>query len=242
MTFNTHSLLHITDHVYKSGPLSMNSAFPFKNGIFLLKQKLTGPKGVLKQLSKRLIQKTILESNLMNTNDNISFDVCRDLLNNSYILGKNVSKVYNLNTYFLTEDNNIDENIKQLIIDKFDDERGICNLRAFNNMYHDNVLYTASSDKKNKKTDDRFFENVSGKIIKIFKIILYENECYILGYEYIVQSLCIGNTTINSILEVVSESPNLMWSGLNDIKRKVVHVNIENISYFCHMPNTNEIQ
>lgn len=94
MTFNTHSLLHITDHVYKSGPLSMNSAFSFENGIFLLKQKLTGPKGVLKQLSKCLIQKTILESNLMNTNDNISFDFCRNLLNNSYILGKNFYPLY----------------------------------------------------------------------------------------------------------------------------------------------------
>lgn len=159
----------------------------------------------------------------------------------SYILGRNISKTY-LNTHLLAEDNNIDENIKQLIINKFDDEKVINDLKTFNNMYHNNVLYTASSDKRIKKTDDRFFENLSGKIIKIFKVVLYKNECYILGYEYTVQSLCIGNTIINQILEVVSKSSNLIWLSLNDIKRKVVHINIKNISYFCHMPNTIEIQ
>lgn len=66
MTFNTHALVHVIEHVYKSGPLCMTSTFPFENGIFVLKQKLTGPKGVLKQMSKRLIQKTILESRLLN--------------------------------------------------------------------------------------------------------------------------------------------------------------------------------
>lgn len=90
MNFNTHTLLHVIDHVYKSGPLSMTSTFPFENGIFALKQKLTGPKGILKQISKRLIQKTMLESKLLNSLDSIPFRYCRNLLNNSYILRQNV--------------------------------------------------------------------------------------------------------------------------------------------------------
>lgn len=138
-------------------------------------------------------------------------------------------------------DNNVDENIKQLINNKFHDNVDMNDIQVFNGIYHENVLFRAS-DKRIRKTDDRFFENISGNIVKIFKIVLYNNKCYILGYVYIVQSLCIENIIIDPILEVLSKSLDLEWFSLDIIKKKVVHINIENISYFCRMPNTFEIQ
>lgn len=128
-----------------------------------------------------------------------------------------------------------------LINDKFHENVAMNDIQIVNGIYHENVLYRAS-DKRVRKTDDRFFEDVTGNIVEIFKMVLYKNKCYILGYVYIVQPLRISSIIINPILEIISKSLDLTWFSLDNIKTKIVHVNIENVSYFRRMPNTFEIQ
>lgn len=62
MTFNVHSLLHAVKSVRESGPLSVNSAFPFESHIFNLKQFVTGPKGMDKQIAKKHLQNFVFTS------------------------------------------------------------------------------------------------------------------------------------------------------------------------------------
>lgn len=50
--------------VRENGPLSSTSAYPFKNSIFYIKQKVTSPKGVLDQISNRSSRDNMLKSNL----------------------------------------------------------------------------------------------------------------------------------------------------------------------------------
>lgn len=82
---------------------------------------------------------------------------------------------------------------------------------------------------------------MNGDIIEIFKIVLCEDEPFILGYKYKVQCLCIDNVTIDSIFEAINKFQDLQLFIFQEIK-KIVYVNVENKSYFCQMPNTYEIQ
>lgn len=85
----------------------------------------------------------------------------------------------------LANDNNIDQNIKEVLNNAIVDVK-LEDIKAFNKAVYKNVLYTATCYKREKKTDDRFFEDIIGNIIEIFKIVLYNNKPYILGYKYIV--------------------------------------------------------
>ncbi|XP_067214367.1 uncharacterized protein [Linepithema humile] len=239
MNFNTHALLHVVNHVYKSGPLPLTSAFPYENGIFVLKQKLSGPKGALIQLSKRLVQKTMLETELLNTSDNNSSRFCKSILRNHFFLEGNSLEV-NSSVTLLANDNNINQNITQVLKNAIVDIR-LEDVKAFNKAIYKNVLYTTTCYKREKKTDDRFFEDETGDIIEIFKIVLYNTKPYILGYKYNVKCLSIGNVIIDSIFEVTSKSSSLNLFTFQNIKKQIVYINIEN-GYFCRMPNTYETQ
>lgn len=46
ITFNLHSLMHLAVSVQQSGPLWATSAFPYENGIFKMKQQISGPNGI----------------------------------------------------------------------------------------------------------------------------------------------------------------------------------------------------
>lgn len=239
MNFNTHALLHVVDHIFKSGPLPLTSAFPYENGIFLLKQKLTGPKGAIIQMSRRLVQRTMLETELCNAPDNNSSRFCKALFHNYISLG-GTGLVTNSGVTLLASDNNIDYNIKQVLFNNIVDVR-LENVKAFNKAVYKNVLYTATCYKREKKTDDRFFEDILGNMIEIFKFILYKTEPYILGHKYNVKCLNIENVIIDSIFEIISKSDNLQLFAFSDIKKKIVHINVES-GYFCQMPNTYEVQ
>lgn len=103
------------------------------------------------------------------------------------------------------------------------------------------MFYTLLLVKREKKTDDRFFEDETGDIIEIFKIVLYDTKPYILGYKYHVKCLSIGNVIIDSIFEITSKSYSLNLFTFQNIQKKIVYINVEN-GYFCRMPNTYEIQ
>lgn len=149
MNFNTHALLHVVNHVYKSGPLPLTSAFPYENEIFVLKQKLTGPKGALIQLSKRLVQKTMLETELLNTVDNNSLRFCKTILrNHSFLEGTGLET--NSGVTLLANDNNTDQNIIKVLNNAIGDIR-LEDVKAFNKAIYKNVLYTATSYKREKK-------------------------------------------------------------------------------------------
>lgn len=56
MTFNVHSLLHVAESVRKTGPLCVNSAFPFESNIYNLKTYVNGPKGMDRQMTRKHLQ------------------------------------------------------------------------------------------------------------------------------------------------------------------------------------------
>lgn len=149
INFNTHALLYVVDNVYKSGPLSSTSAFPYENGIFMLKQKLTSPKGALIQMSKRLIQKTILETELLSTSDDKPSRFCKNILRNHLILKETGLKT-NSGVILLTEDNNLNKNIKQVLNNNFVDIR-LEDVKVFNKAVYKNVMCTLLLVIKNKQ-------------------------------------------------------------------------------------------
>lgn len=239
MTFNTHALLHIVDHVNKSGPLQFTSAFPYENGIYILKQKLSGPKGASVQISKRFVQKMVLETELLNSCDNNASRFCKSILLHHFPLEGSTLETTSGVT-LLANDNRIDQNIEQALSINIADIR-LQDVRAYNKAVYKNVLFTATCYKRDKKTDDRFFQDISGNIVEVYKIIFYNNEAYIVGYKYKVKCVNIEDVIIDSIFEIISKSYSLHLLTLENIKKKVVYVNVEN-GYFCLMPNICEIQ
>lgn len=126
--------------------------------------------------------------------------------NHSFLEGTGLET--NSGVTLLANDNNTDQNIIKVLNNAIGDIR-LEDVKAFNKAIYKNVLYTATSYKREKKTDDRFFENVFGDIIEIFKIVFYNTRSYILGYKYNVKYLSIENVIIDSILEIISKSHTL---------------------------------
>lgn len=57
ITFNVQSLLHMVTSVRKNGPLWANSTFPFEGNIHHLRQLVSGPNGMDKQISRKHLEK-----------------------------------------------------------------------------------------------------------------------------------------------------------------------------------------
>lgn len=62
MTFNVHGLRHAVQSIRESGPLSATSAFPFESNIYNLKQLVTGPTGMDKQIARKHLRKIVFTS------------------------------------------------------------------------------------------------------------------------------------------------------------------------------------
>ena len=56
MTYNVHSLIHLSNQVKKYGPLENASAFPFENYLGKIKRMLRKPSNPLKQVARRLYE------------------------------------------------------------------------------------------------------------------------------------------------------------------------------------------
>ena len=79
-TFNVHTLLHLVHSVRMSGPLWATSAFPFEDGIFYLKKRVTGPKGIYNGIASTMLQRNsykLLIQNVVQSKNSAKF--CKSL-------------------------------------------------------------------------------------------------------------------------------------------------------------------
>ncbi|KAH0567811.1 hypothetical protein KQX54_014285 [Cotesia glomerata] len=81
ITFNVHSLLHIVDSVRKNGPSSVTSTYVFENNIFNLKQKVSGPNGVMGQVANRTLRYNNFQKMLFEESDESCREFCEKILN-----------------------------------------------------------------------------------------------------------------------------------------------------------------
>lgn len=80
MTFNVHSLTHVSDSVRKCGPSWATSSYPFEDGIGLCKKLVNGPRGISHQIAKIILKRLMLRLCIReNTDSNECREYCENL-------------------------------------------------------------------------------------------------------------------------------------------------------------------
>ncbi|OXU16412.1 hypothetical protein TSAR_013787 [Trichomalopsis sarcophagae] len=227
MTFNVHALLHIAESIRQSGPICMNSAFPFESNIYRLKTYIKGSNGMDRQMAKKTLQTWIFKTG--NTESLSSSPEVQNYCNNLYrprrLINFDKDRDYNV-TYVGKE------------VEKDNDLQG----SVYNKCIFEGVVYHSIQYNRANKTDDTIVQLQTEEFGRIMKIINVNGQCYfkISIFEMFSDNPFEG---VSHIKKIKSENyTHTIYTLINDIKCKVIVVNAKNARYLCSLPNSIEVQ
>lgn len=227
MTFNVHSLQHIVESVRKTGPLCVNSAFPFESYIYNLKTYVNGPKGMDRQMSRKHLQSlTFKTGNTTSSSEKVK-DYCVNLFSH-----KRLSRFYKKGpeniTYFGKS------SLKQI------NGKGQC--LTYEKCIFKGDVYHSIQYSRAKKTDDTVVKLHSGEFGRIVNIVHKDNQCYlqISLFEIFPDDPFEGVRHIKKVHS--TDTKNVLTVPIDNVQCKVLFINVRNASYLSILPNNIEIQ
>ena len=229
MTFNVHVLLHVVKSIRKTGPLWVNSAFLPESNIYTLKKFVNGPKRTDRQMCRKSLQ--LLSFKTGNTEDiGASKDVA------VYCMKLFTPK--RLTTFFEKTDENVTY-FGRSFLTKVD---GIGKCLSYKKCAFQGTIHHSIHYKRASKTDDTVVQLKSKQFGPIIKILKVNTLCYlsIAVIEVFTENPFPGVNHITKI-KCEEEKPSLIVS-INDVKQKLILINVKNARYLCSLPNTIEIQ
>ncbi|OXU17961.1 hypothetical protein TSAR_005422, partial [Trichomalopsis sarcophagae] len=208
MTFNVHTLLHVVESVRKTGPLCVNSAFPFESNIFNLKTHVKGPKGMDRQMCRKHLQlftfKTGKLNNVVTSEETKQYCItlfCNKRLSTFY--EKNSEELTYFGRSYLRKINELDDclSYKKCIF------KGV--------VYH-SIKYTSC-----KKTNDTVIQLISGEFARIIDILNVDHKCFLKISLFNVASDD-PFTGVSHIKLIISEDTKTLTTPINNVQRKII--------------------
>ena len=238
MTFNVHSVLHLSECVRTSGPLWATSTFPFESFIFDLKKKVNGPRGVLQQISR----KVLLDAQIRNA----ASALCNSAACIAYY--ENIISNRQLNTqYEISEDGVLLIGCKQIMQDVHSVNGVNINIEIndgslYNRCIHKKIPWRSTAYTRSNKNNDTVCQLYCGDVVEINQFLHYDKRTYILGKKYTVSTFCHDGIEVNHMLRAIRKGDEMYAYVIHDVKYKLVVMQIGQELYFSLPPNTLEIQ
>ena len=229
MTFNVHALLHAVQSIRKIGPTSMNSAFACESFIYILKQFISGPNGMDKQIARKHLQSLIFKTGnaqiFLNSEETIIY--CKDLFMPKRLLIFNKENGDNV-TY-------VGRGFPE-VIEEFMEEGLVYTKCIFENVDYYSVFYSRAN-----KTDDTIVELLTGEFWRILKIVDLNGNCYFHLSLFKVFDIEPFNG-ISHIKRIKNEGLKKGTISIQNVICKFILVSVKNGRYLCKLPQTFEIQ
>lgn len=232
LTFNLHSLLHLTESVKRSGPLWATSAFPFENGIFYHKKNVKGPKGVGHQIAKKWLKKTGFLSRIdESTTSTVCKNYCRKLfeherLRNCLELSKDL---------VLVGRGRVLKSVERKMKEYLNDEN--ITIQIFNKCLYRGTVIHSKEYSRAQKTDDTHILLHSQEVIHIHHLVAVGEKCYVYGRHVKTSPFSVGKVQLDHIHEVCNDyEENIVVKNIENFKEKVIHVDLETKAYVCFFP------
>lgn len=237
MTFNVHLMTHLAKSVEMSGPLWATSAFPFEAGIHTIQKLIKGPRGVLRQVTKKVLINNSIPSlkEALNIRPNVIrvFESLRGIirLTDTGILPLGKGKKSN-------------ETVTNIIKDKFLVEDGSA-FQSFMRIKVKGSTFHSKKYNRPKTTDDTYAHSKNGtfgQIEDICEIRVNENVQYVVVIRvFNVEPLSVGSMQTTHIFKC-SESEDLNVFPVTDIA-SCVFIQISNtLKYFSVFSNDVEVK
>lgn len=227
MTFNVHVLLHLVESVRKNGPLWATSAFPFESGIGHLKNRITGPNGVMQQIVNRTLQINQVKNNFIGVEEKNTWSYCKNLFQYRRI------------------SSNYERSVEgAILISNSVEQNSIYN--KYNRIIYKETVFHSTSYSRPKKTDNTVVQLENSEIVRISHFVLIDNKCYMIC-KMLETCKFSENISLDHIFKVTSISRRSEQRSITKIKTKLVCVNVdtndnETLFYVCIPPNTFEVQ
>lgn len=240
MTFNIHSLLHLSESVRQNGCLWATSAFPFESQIGQLKKVVTGPKGVVDQISNRMLQSLIFQTLVIAMPSNKeSWRFCKRVYDHRPLLKH----------YRRTKEGAILAGIV------CSDQPELTKPR-YNRCVYRNAVYHSTSYTRPKKINNTIIELIDETVLEIQHFSVIDEVCLLVCKKWETTPLNRG-TELKHMRVVTAIHEETMTISITEIKRKLLCMKIPKVAgtgrdahvlkndpnvYVCSLPNTLEVQ
>ena len=117
---------------------------------------------------------------------------------------------------------------------------------VFDKCIHNTITYHTVKYIRVTKTNDSVIELSCGKVMQIFYVVKAGNECFICGHEWVISKNQFNGTRnlplLNHIFEIKNKRSRPDVHNINNLKRKVIVIDIGNQVYGSFPPNSYKSQ
>ena len=238
MTFNLHGHLHYAESIRTVGPLWANSAFSSETAIGKFLNEINAPNGSIKQIAQKWLTRCTFESYIENDKyiGDKSIEYSKSLFH-SRTLPQACTRLHNV---ILVGIGVYNKTVEKMMEDFLQ--------RKVSISVYDRCIYKSSNIHTVKytravKTNDSIIETACGKIVQIHYFIKVDNECYVCGFQWLIEKNDFNGTNepiIKHILKVAGKKSHHTIFKIDNINRKAFVIDNTIAKYISFLPNNYE--